>query len=90
MDEQLKPFEEPGEDDWNEPAMYYKLRKDCLWWIEGWSIELKAGELCCYFAHSDTYLFKSRKGITPYFPRELVESRPDWFEMVDEDEEDYA
>lgn len=61
----------------------YCLRLDTLYVVSTrvwtWSCTLHAGEICEYFAHSDTYLFASREGVVPFYNRETVERHPEWF-----------
>jgi hypothetical protein len=67
---------------------HYRLKKNLL--FEGQitdtiriAVTLKAGEICSYFGHSDTYLFQARSNMIPFFMRSIVESQPDWFEPVE-------
>ncbi len=64
-----------------------RLRKDTLFCFQDHVTILKAGEVCEYFAHSDTFLFMVRdmdgNRVTPYYPAAFVRAHPDWFEIVD-------
>ena len=63
-----------------------RLMKDTLFCFGGYVTVLKAGEICEYFAHSDTFLFPVRDmgslRVVPYYPAAFVETHPDWFEVV--------
>jgi len=65
----------------------YTLKKDTLFIMnfmlgqKSWV--LRAGEICEYFDHSDTFIFEHRDGVVPYFDREVVENMPEFFEPSD-------
>jgi len=61
----------------------YELKKETLWTAGDFSCRLLAGELCEYFAHSDTYIFPHRGGYAPYYSAAVVEANPLWFEPVE-------
>ncbi len=46
--------------------------------------DIKAGETCNYFAHSDVYCFDSRNNIVPSISRRIVEIwKGQYFEPID-------
>lgn len=60
----------------------YKLYRDVIFEAPGFCCILHAGELCEYFRHSDTYIFKSREGYVPFFSRSTVEKCSSFFQPV--------
>lgn len=60
----------------------YRLLADRVFRLGSFEIELRPGETCEYFAHSDTYLFKSQGGVTPFVDGGEVESSPAEFAPV--------
>lgn len=68
-----------------EPVQTYQLlqRTEWLFTYNG-VVLLMPGELCKYFKHSDTYLFKARSNVVPFFSRLYVKNHPELFEPVNE------
>jgi hypothetical protein len=69
----------------NEPITKYELLKDKSYY--GYSyrnkfIQLKKGESCEYFSHTDVYCFNLRDGYVPYFGRMFVEDNPNLFKPL--------
>jgi hypothetical protein len=62
----------------------YRITKDTPYKLFGdWTI--KAGSICKYFAHSDTYLFDTARqnGFVLYYSRQEVEANPMLFEPME-------
>lgn len=76
------------------PIKRYRLLKDTIWLSlqchhcfgsPDFACVLACGEVCEYFAHTDTYVFDSQDGVCPFYSRSIVEKlvQEGWFEPIE-------
>ena len=60
----------------------YTLKRDMICEQYGKAFLLRKGSECCYFDHTNVYLFEAQEGCVPYFDRATVEMFPQFFRPV--------
>lgn len=58
------------------------LKRPLLFVCREQAFTLLAGEEAEYFRPTDTYVFKERGGVCPFYPRAVVTGNPRWFGLV--------